>query len=134
MTGVGGAGDLAQVTGSGAGVSGARDVARHSDDLALWRERVDVGRTRVEGALDTSESVDPQAQIEEAETALYRVAGGEAEMGSVKSFNAASLTALQAAERALNSGGHLSGITTGIGSMNAKIGGMHNSDLMILAG
>src|SRR3546814_9536309 len=103
-------------------------------DLARLRELVDVGRTMVEGALDTSESVDPQAQIEEAETALYRVAGGEAEMGSVKSFSAASLTALQAAERALNSGGHLSGITTGIASINAKIGGMHNSDLMILAG
>src|SRR3546814_19327202 len=55
-------------------------------------------------------------------------------MGSVKSFNTASLTVLQAAERALTSGGHLSGITTGIGSVNAKIGGMHNSDLMILAG
>src|SRR3546814_9290777 len=55
-------------------------------------------------------------------------------MGSVKRFNTASLTSLQAAERALNSGGHLSGITTGIGSVNAKIGGMHNSDLMILAG
>src|SRR3546814_20958222 len=27
-----------------------------------------------------------------------------------------------------------SGITTGIASINAKIGGMHNSDLMILAG
>jgi replicative DNA helicase len=38
------------------------------------------------------------------------------------------------AQRALNSGGHLSGITTGLDSVNSKIGGMHNSDLMILAG
>ena len=37
-------------------------------------------------------------------------------------------------ETALNSGGHVSGITTGLNSLNAKIGGMHNSDLMILAG
>jgi len=134
MKAVGGVGYLAQLTGSGAGLIGARDFARQIFDLALLRELVGVGRGLVDGALDTSESVDPHAQIEEAETALYRVAGGEAEMGSVKSFSAASLTALQAAERALNSGGHLSGITTGIGSMNAKIGGMHNSDLMILAG
>lgn len=42
--------------------------------------------------------------------------------------------AVQIAERALNSGGHVSGITTGINSLNEKIGGMHNSDLMILAG
>lgn len=134
MKAVGGVGYLAQLTGSGAGLIGARDFARQIFDLALLRELAGVGRSLVDNALDTSERVDPQAQIEEAETALYRVAGGEAEMGSVKSFSQASLTALQAAERALNSGGHLSGITTGIGSMNAKIGGMHNSDLMILAG
>ena len=134
MKAVGGVGYLAQLTGSGAGLIGARDFARQIFDLALLRELVGVGRVLVDNALDTSERVDPQSQIEEAETALYRVAGGEAEMGSVKSFSAASLAALQAAERALNSGGHLSGITTGIGSMNAKIGGMHNSDLMILAG
>src|SRR3546814_2505907 len=107
MKAVGGVGYLAQLTGSGAGLIGARDFARQIFDLALLRELAGVGRTLVENALDTSERVDPQAQIEEAETALYRVAGGEAEMGSVKSFNQASLTALQAAERALNSGGHL---------------------------
>ena len=38
------------------------------------------------------------------------------------------------AERALNSGGHLSGLTTGLDSLNGKIGGMHNSDLIIVAG
>jgi replicative DNA helicase len=112
MKAVGGLGYLAQLTGSGAGLIGARDFARQIFDLALLRELVGVGRTLVDNALDTSESVDPQAQIEEAETALYRVAGGEAEMGSVKNFSQASLVALQAAERALNSGGHLSGITT----------------------
>jgi replicative DNA helicase len=42
--------------------------------------------------------------------------------------------AVQVAERALNSGGHLSGITTGINGINNKIGGLHNSDLIILAG
>ena len=81
MKAVGGVGYLAQLTGSGAGLIGARDFARQIYDLALLRELVDVGRTLVDSALDTSESVDPQAQIEEAETALYRVAGGEAEMG-----------------------------------------------------
>ena len=30
--------------------------------------------------------------------------------------------------------GNLSGVTTGLDTVNAKIGGMHHSDLMILAG
>src|SRR3546814_17736101 len=36
--------------------------------------------------------------------------------------------------RSFSSGGHLSGITTGLTGLNDKIGGLHNSDLMILAG
>ena len=38
------------------------------------------------------------------------------------------------AERALNSGGHLSGITTGLEALNSKMGGLHKSDLIIIAG
>src|SRR5690606_29339122 len=37
-------------------------------------------------------------------------------------------------EQALNSGGHVSGATTGFTSINEKCGGLHNSDLIILAG
>jgi replicative DNA helicase len=38
------------------------------------------------------------------------------------------------AEKALNSGGHLSGFTTGLEALNSKIGGLHKSDLIIVAG
>jgi replicative DNA helicase len=37
-------------------------------------------------------------------------------------------------EQALLSGGHVSGTTTGLTSVNEKIGGLHDSDLLILAG
>jgi replicative DNA helicase len=37
-------------------------------------------------------------------------------------------------ETAINSGGHVSGKTTGFTSINDKCGGLHNSDLIILAG
>src|SRR3546814_17384465 len=42
--------------------------------------------------------------------------------------------AVQMAEKALNTGGGLSGVTTGLESINAKTGGLHHSDLLILAG
>ncbi len=131
----GGAGPyLAQITGNSSAIIGARDFARQVYDLALLRELISVGRNMVERAVDTSESIDPQGQIEEAEIALYKVSEGEGETGSVKSFLAASTEAVKIAERALNSGGHLSGITTGLTGLNDKIGGLHNSDLIILAG
>jgi replicative DNA helicase len=131
---LGGPAYLAQLTGSGAALIGARDFATQVYDLALLRALVAVGRDMVEKAVDTSEEVNPKSQIEEAEVALYRVAEEGGEQGSVKSFGQATKLAIEQAERALNSGGHVSGVTTGLDSLNAKMGGMHPSDLIILAG
>ena len=131
---VGGTGYLAQLTGSGAAVIGARDFAAQIYDLALLRALVGVGRDMVENAMDTSEDVAPLEQIERAETELYRVAEQGGNESKVKSFGEATRLALEQAEKALNSGGHLSGITTGLDGINAKIGGLHKSDLSILAG
>ena len=131
---VGGPAYLAQLTGSGAAVIGARDFAGQVYDLALLRALIGVGRDLVEGALDTSEDVAPLAQIERAESALYSVAEEGGAEGRAKSFSDATRDALEIAEKALNSGGHLSGLTTGIEGINAKVGGLHNSDLVILAG
>jgi replicative DNA helicase len=134
MKELGGPAYLAQLTGSGAAIIGARDFADQVYDLALLRALVGVGREMVERALDTSEEVEPKGQIESAEAALYRVAeegGGE---GNVKTFAQATRMAVQMAEKALNTGGGLSGITTGLELVNAKTGGLHHSDLIILAG
>jgi replicative DNA helicase len=134
MKELGGAGYLAQLTGSGAALIGARDFAGQIYDLALLRALVAVGRGMVEGAMDMSDQVDPKAQIEAAEVELYRVAEQGDSEGSVKSFTQAATLAVKMAGNALNSGGHVSGITTGLESLNAKMGGLHRSDLIILAG
>jgi len=134
MKELGGPSYLAQLTGSGAAIIGARDFAEQIYELALLRALIGVGREMVENALDTSEDVDPKGQIEDAEAALYRVAeegGGE---GSVKTFAQATRLAVAMAEKALNTGGGLSGITTGLDGVNSRTGGLHHSDLLILAG
>ncbi|MDE8420563.1 hypothetical protein PCJ38_28730, partial [Klebsiella pneumoniae] len=64
----------------------------------------------------------------------YKVAADGGSDNQIKTFVQASTITIKMAEVALNSGGHISGITTGLESLNAKIGGMHRSDLMILAG
>ncbi len=131
---LGGIGYLAKLTASNIGLIGARDFARQIYDLALLRELVSVGRGLVDNALDTSESVDPKQQIENAEAALYRVSEGDEEQGGVKRFSAATSTALANVQKAIQAGGGLSGVTTGISSVNQKLGGLHHSDLLILAG
>jgi replicative DNA helicase len=134
MKQVGGAGYLATLTGSGAALIAARDFAQQIYDLALLRALIGVGRDLVESALDTSEEVAPLDKIEQAESELYKVAEEGGVDGKAKSFAEATRSALETAERALNNGGHLSGVTTGLDSLNAKIGGLQRSDLVIVAG
>lgn len=134
MRTLGGPAYLAQLTGSGAGLIGAREFATQIYDLAMLRTLVSVGRDLVERALDTSEEVNPRRQIEEAEEALFKVASDGGTESTVKTFGQAATLAVKMAERAHNAGGGLSGITTGFDSLNGKLGGLHKSDLVIVAG
>jgi len=131
---LGGVAYLARLTADGQGLLAPRELAEQIYDLALLRELVTVGRNLVEGALDTSDAVAPMAQVEQAEAALFKVAEGAAGMNEAQSFGLATHKALGMIETAINSGGHVSGKTTGLTSVNEKIGGLHNSDLVILAG
>ena len=131
---LGGVTYLARLTADGQGLLAPRELAEQIYELALLRELVSVGRTLVEKAIDTSESVEPLKQIEEAEAALYKVAEGAGAQNEAQDFALATRTAISAIEKALNSGGHISGKTTGLTSVNEKIGGLHDSDLIILAG
>ncbi|MBV7255529.1 replicative DNA helicase [Pacificimonas sp. WHA3] len=131
---LGGPAYLVQMTEGTAGLIAAQDFARQIYDLALLRALVTVGRDLVESATDTSENVDPQAKIGEAEMALYKVAEEGEVSGAARSFAQAATLAVKMADSAMKSGGNLSGLTTGLHGINAKTGGMHRSDLVILAG
>jgi replicative DNA helicase len=131
---LGGVTYLARLTADGQGLLAPRELAEQIYDLALLRELVSVGRNLVTSAMDTSESVEPLAQIELAEAALYAVAEGAGSNSEAQGFAVATRTALGMIEQALLSGGHISGTTTGLNSLNEKVGGLHDSDLIILAG
>ncbi|TIX51016.1 replicative DNA helicase [Alteraurantiacibacter aquimixticola] len=131
---LGGTAYLAQLTADGQGLLAPRELAQQIYDLALLRELISVGRDLVDSALDTSEEVEPMRQIEQAEARLFEVAEGATTGNEAESFGAASREAIALIEIALNSGGHVSGKTTGLESVNSKCGGLHDSDLIILAG
>ena len=66
------------------------------------------------------------------EMELFRLA--ETGESTVVSFLEAAETAVNAIERARQSGSQLSGITTGLIDLNNKLGGLHSTDLIVLAG
>ena len=131
---LGGVTYLVRLTADGHGLLAPRELAQQIYDLALLRQLVTVGRELVEGALDTSQDTSPKERIEQAEADLYRVAEGATSSSEAMSFKEASLNALGLVQAALNSGGKFSGKTTGLESINEKTSGLHNSDLVILAG
>jgi replicative DNA helicase len=134
MAELGGTGYLARLTADPQGLLAPRELAQQIYDLALLRELVKVGRELVDSALDTSEEVEPMKQIEQAEAALFEVAEGATGGSEAESFRGATNRALAMIETAINSGGHVSGKTTGFASINEKCGGLHDSDLIIVAG
>ena len=131
---LGGVTYLAQLTADGQGLLATGKLAEQIYDLALLRELVTVGRNLVESALDTSDEVAPMDQISKAEADLYKVAEGATTGSEAQDFRTAALGALKMVEAAINSGGKFSGKTTGLETVNDKTSGLHNSDLIILAG
>lgn len=131
---LGGPAYLLRLTEDPAVVIAARDCAQQIYDLALLRALVLVGAELVSSATDTSSEVAPMKQIEAAEEALYRVAETGEVSGASVDFAGAAKKAVEMAAKAMKSGGHLSGLTTGLTGLNNKIGGLHNSDLLVLAG
>jgi replicative DNA helicase len=131
---LGGTAYLAQLTANGAGLLAPRELAQQIYDLALLRELVSVGRGLIESALDTSQDTSPMERIAQAEADLFRVAEGAATGREAATFREAALHAIKLVEAAMNSGGGVSGKTTGLDAIDRKTAGLHDSDLIILAG
>jgi len=76
----------------------------------------------------------PRAQIEDAERRLYELAESGRYDGGFQRFSQAMKIALDMAANAYLRDGRLSGIATGLRDLDAKMGGLQSSDLIIVAG
>ncbi|MBM3509951.1 MAG: replicative DNA helicase [Alphaproteobacteria bacterium] len=134
LAGVGGPTYLAQLAAAAVTIINAEDYGRTIYDLALRRQLIGIGETMVNTAYDPAIEETSSAQVENAERQLFGLAQlGQAE-GGFKSFTLASSLALENAEAAYKRDGQLSGVTTGFSDLDEKLGGLHRSDLIILAG
>ncbi len=131
---LGGPAYLARVAGAAISAFAARDYAQMIHDLAVRRELIGLGRDITARAQVIEVDNDPEDQITEAEQRLYQLAEqGTVEKGFV-SFLKATTEAVQSALAAYQRDGALSGISTGLVDLDKKLGGLHPSDLLILAG
>jgi len=134
MADVGGTHYLAEIAGSMVSVINSAEYGKTIYDLHLKRQLIELGEQVVNRA-HTAEVDDPAlSQIENAEQTLYELATtGEFE-GGFQDFKSTIVSALEMAEIAHKRDGQLSGVSTGLRDLDQVMGGLHPSDLVILAG
>ncbi len=112
----------------------AADYGRTIYDLAIRRTLIVIGEDLVNTAYDSPVDFPPEEQIQEAEGRLYALAESGKYGQGFLSFGTALTQAIEMANNAYQRDGHLSGLSTGLTDLDAKLGGFQNSDLIILAG
>ncbi len=125
---------LARLAAEAVSIINTEDYGRAIYDLALRRALISIGEDVVNVAYDAPLDSPPQKQIEETERRLFELAETGRYDGGFQSFNDAVALAIDMAGAAYERDGHLSGISTGLQSLDAKMGGLQRSDLIILAG
>ncbi len=131
---LGGPAYLARLAGAAISSFAARDYAQMIYDLAIRRELIRLGQDIASKAAHVDVASEPKEQIVEAEQALYKLAEqGTADSG-FQSFLKAVTDAVNVANAAYQRDGGLAGLATDLVDMDKKLGGLHRSDLLILAG
>ncbi|MFY9211171.1 MAG: replicative DNA helicase [Aestuariivita sp.] len=131
---LGGPAYLARLAGAAISAFAVRDYAQMIYDFAIRRELIGLGREIADKAARVEVTSEPREQIVEAEQKLYKLSEqGQTESG-FQSFLKAVTDAVNVANAAYQREGGLAGISTGLVDMDKKLGGLHRSDLLILAG
>ncbi len=125
---------LARLVGSATSIINIHDYARVIRDLAIKRRLIAVGEETVLGAFNPQAEANGITQVEQAEQKLFKLATDGDGEGGFKPLKNSVVEALNRTEKAFQRSGAVVGIDTGFKDMNRLLGGLHPSDLIILAG
>ena len=134
LSDVGGAEYLADLAASVVNVINIGDYASTIYDLHLRRELITLGEEVVNEAYDHNIDTDALSTIESAESRLFTLAESGEVKGGFVTLRDSMLTAIEMAEKAYKTDGHVTGVTSGLVDVDKKLGGFQKSDLLILAG
>jgi replicative DNA helicase len=134
LTEIGGAQYLVRLAGAAVTIINAEDYGRHIHDLYLRRQLIGIGEDVVNEAYRQDLDNPAPHQIEAAERKLFDLATAGRSEGGFRGFGAALSSAIESAEAAFKKSGKTVGVATGFVDLDKKLGGLHPSDLVILAG
>ena len=131
---VGGAQYLARLAGAAITIINAGDYGRAIHDLALRRQLIQVGEDMVNTAFEASIDEPATAQIEDSEQRLFNLAEHGGIESGFRPFSYSLNAAVEMAEAAYKRDGGVTGVSTGFSDIDSMLGGLHRSDLIVLAG
>jgi replicative DNA helicase len=130
---VGGAAYLAELQSSIVSIINAADYGKTIHDLHLRRELISLGEEIVNEAFTLEIDNPALGQIEVAESQLFSLAEhGETESG-IRKFSAVLSETMLIAQEAHKRDGQMVGLSTGLHDLDHLLGGLHRSDLLIIA-
>jgi replicative DNA helicase len=131
---IGGAQYLTRLAASFVTIINAADYGRTIHDLHLRRQLITIGEDAVNDAHSYDLERDARQQIETVEKRLFDLATTGSIEGGFRAFNAALVEAIAMAEQAFKRSGKTAGVATGFTDLDKLLGGLHPSDLVVLAG
>lgn len=131
---VGGARYLIDLAQSVVSVISVGDYGRLIYDLFIRRQLMGIGEEMVLTARTHELDLSATQQIEEAEKKLFDLATTGNVSGGFQSFREALTGSIEMAEVAYRRDSHIVGVTSGLTDLDKWLGGLHPSDLLIIAG
>ena len=130
---VGGAAYLARLQAMSVAIINAGDYGRTVHDLFLRRQLIDLGTEVVNEAFEHDLEKDARVQIEAAEQRLFTLAETGQSGSELRPFGEALREAVTMAEAAMQREAGVAGVATGFHDLDRLLGGLQNSDLVIIA-
>ncbi len=130
---VGGAKYLAELANEVPLLNNIHDYASTIYDRYLRREIIRMNQDINSEAFSYNIEKNANQIIEQAESQLFKLSETGVSQGGFETLRDSVITAIEIAEKAYKADGHVTGITTGLTDLDHKLGGLHNSDLLILA-
>lgn len=113
----------------------AQTYAKMIYDLYIKRQLIGIGKNILDKCYDSSLDMEARDHIEEAEKSLFDLSlKGHTQDQQDISFGAVMKNVYSMADSAFKQGGNIIGVTTGLRDVDKTLGGMHPSDLIVVAG
>ena len=125
---------LNQIKDSAPSTQNAYQYARLLYDLHLKRNLISIGNTIIQETLSNESGIEGLDLIENAENELYNLSQTGNADRKHSMFGEALKNAIEVIDMSFKRDGKIAGLPSGLKDLDKKLGGLHNSDLIIIAG